>query len=61
MVRTLPTNAEDSRDIDSIPGLGRSHGVRILVPHSSILAWKIPWAEEPERLQFMGQKRVRHN
>ena len=28
-------------------------------PHSSILAWKIPWMEEPGRLQFMGLLRVR--
>ena len=30
-------------------------------PHSSILAWKIPWMEEPGGLQFMGPKRVRHH
>ena len=29
--------------------------------HSSILAWRIPWTEEPGRLQFMGLQRVRHN
>ena len=29
--------------------------------HSSILAWRIPWAEEPGRLQSMGSQRVRHN
>ena len=29
--------------------------------HSSILAWKIPWMEEPGRLQSMGSKKVRHN
>ena len=29
--------------------------------HSSTLAWKIPWAEEPGRLQSMGLLRVRHN
>ena len=28
--------------------------------HSSILAWKIPWAEEPGRLQSMGSQKVRH-
>ena len=28
--------------------------------HSSILAWKIPWIEEPGRLKSMGWKRVRH-
>ena len=31
-----------------------------MATHSSILAWKIPWAEEPGRLQSMGQHRVRH-
>ena len=29
--------------------------------HSSTLAWKIPWTEEPGRLQFMGLLRVRHD
>ena len=28
--------------------------------HSSILAWKIPWAEEPGSLQTMGSQRVQH-
>ena len=31
-----------------------------MVPHSSPLAWKIPWTEEPDGLQFMGSQRVRH-
>ena len=31
------------------------------VTHSSILAWKIPWTEEPGGLQSMELKRVRHN
>ena len=29
--------------------------------HSSTIAWKIPWTEEPGRLQFMGSQRVRHD
>ena len=29
--------------------------------HSSILAWKIPWMEEPGRLLFMGSQRVGHD
>ena len=29
--------------------------------HSSILAWKIPWTEEPGGLQSMGSQRVRHD
>ena len=32
-----------------------------MVTHSSILVWKIPWAEEPGGLQSMGLPRVRHN
>ena len=29
--------------------------------HSSIVAWRIPWTEEPGRLQSMGSQRVRHD
>ena len=32
-----------------------------MVTHSSILAWKVPWTEEPGRLQSMGSPRVGHN
>ena len=32
-----------------------------MVTHSSILAWKTPWTEEPGRLQFMVSQRVRHD
>ena len=32
-----------------------------MATHSSILAWKTPWAEEPGRLQSMGPQRVGHN
>ena len=32
-----------------------------MAPHSSTLAWKIPWTEEPDRLQFMGLLRVGHD
>ena len=34
---------------------------RAMATHSSTLAWKIPWTEEPGRLQSMGSIRVRHN
>ena len=33
----------------------------LMAPHSSTLAWKIPWMEEPGRLQSMGSLRVRHD
>ena len=32
-----------------------------MAPHSSTLSWKIPWTEDPEKLQSMGSRRVRHN
>ena len=32
-----------------------------VAPHSSTLAWKIPWTEEPGRLWSMGSLRVRHD
>ena len=32
-----------------------------MAPHSSTLAWKIPWTEEPERLQSLELQRVRHD
>ena len=41
-----------------IPGLRRSLE-KGMATHSSILAWKIPWIEEPGELQFMGSQRVR--
>ena len=34
---------------------------KAMAPHSSTLAWKIPWTEEPGRLQSMGSHRVRHD
>ena len=34
---------------------------KAMAPHSSTLAWKIPWMEEPSGLQFMGSLRVGHD
>ena len=34
---------------------------KAMAPHSSTLAWKTPWTEEPGRLQSMGSLRVRHD
>ena len=56
----LASKAAIAGDTGSIPGLGRflEEG---MATHSSILAWRIPWTEEPGRLQSMGLQRVRHN
>ena len=32
-----------------------------MTTHSNILAWRIPWTEEPGRLQSMGSQRVKHD
>ena len=32
-----------------------------MATHSNILAWRIPWSEEPDRLQSMGSQRVGHD
>ena len=60
VIKNLPANAGDAGDEGLIPGLGRSPGEEIAT-HSSILAWKIPWIEEPGRLQSMGSQRVGHD
>ena len=44
-------------DWGSTPGWGRSPGEG-MTTHSSILAWRIPWTEEPGGLQSMGSQRV---
>ena len=46
-------SAFNAGDPGSIPGSGRSPEEGMAI-HSSILAWRIPWTEEPGRLQFMG-------
>ena len=41
--------------------IGSIFTTKAMGPHSSTLAWKIPWMEEPGRLQSMGSLRVRHD
>ena len=60
MVKNLPANARDVRDVGLIPGSGRSPGGGHTT-HSSVLAWRIPWTEEPGRLQSMESQRVGHD
>ena len=57
MVKNPPANAGDVRDMSLIPGSGRSSGGgqgNLL----SILAWRIPWTEEPGWLQPVGFQTV---
>ena len=60
VVKKLPANAGDTRDSGLIPGSGRAPGGE-MATHSSILAWEIPWTEQPGGLQSMGLQSVRHN
>ena len=46
----------------SVPSLGWEDPLeKAMATHSSILAWEIPWTEEPGGLESMGSQRVRHN
>ena len=40
---------------------GEDHLEKGMATHSSILAWRIPWTEEPSMLQSMGSQSVRHD
>ena len=42
-------------------GLVDTTGEKAMAPHSSTLAWKIPWTDEPGGLQSMGSQRVGHD
>ena len=53
-------SACNAGDEGSIPGSGRSPEDG-MATHSSVLAWKILWAEEPGGLQSMGSQRVGHD
>ena len=56
MVKRLPAMRETW-----VQSLGREDLEKEMATHSNILAWKIPWMEEPGGLQSMGWQRVRHD
>ena len=63
VAKNLPANAGDAA---SIPGWGIFPGGEYpleegMATHSSILAWRIPWTEEPIELQSIGSQRVEHD
>ena len=56
-VKLLPTMRETR-----VQSLGQEDPLeKEMATHSSTLAWKIPWTEEPDRLQSMGSQRVGHD
>ena len=57
MVKSLPAVQETQ-----VLSLGEEEPLKKeMATHSSILVWKIPWTEEPGRLQSMGSQRVGHD
>ena len=57
MAKNLPVMQETK-----VQSLGQKDPlVKGMAAHSSILAWEIPWMEDPGGLQSMGSLRVRHN
>ena len=57
MVKNLPAMQETQ-----VRSLGREDSLeKGTATHSSILAWRIPWTEEPGGLQSMGSQRIGHN
>ena len=60
MVKNLPDNLGDVRDVGLISGL-EDPLEEGMATHTSILAWRVPWTEKPGRLQFIGSQRVGHD
>ena len=56
MVKTPPANAGDAESLGQEDPLEKE-----MVTHSSILAWEIPWTEEPGELQSMASQRAGHD
>ena len=57
MVKNLPAMWETW-----VPSLGGEDPLeKGMATHSSILAWRIPWTEEPGGIQSMGSPRIRHD
>ena len=59
MVKNLPANAQEETRVQSLHGEDPLE--KEMATHSSILDWKIPWTEEPDRLQSTGSQRVTHD
>ena len=63
MVKNLLANSRDiMRHETQAQSLGQKDPLEEgMATHSSVLAWRIPWTEEPGRLQSIGSQRVRYN
>ena len=62
MVKNPPANAGDETEETQFPSLGGEDPLEEgMATHSSALAWRIPWTEEPGGLQSTGSQRVGHD
>ena len=62
--KEIEENDRMGKSRDLFKKIGDTKGIfleKAMGPHSSTLAWKIPWMEEPGRLQSVGLLRVRHD
>ena len=64
--RDFPSDSDGKESVCNVGDLGSIPGwedplEKGMATHSSILAWKIPWMEEPGRLQSLGSQRVRRD
>ena len=61
-IRDFPGGSDGKASAYNVGDLGREDPPeKEMATHSSTLAWKIPWMEEPGRLQSMGSQRVGHD
>ena len=61
MVKNLPANAGEMSETQ-VPSLGQEYPLEEgMATHSSILAWRSPWSEDPGVLLSTGLQRVGHN
>ena len=60
VVKNPPANAQGIRDASLIPGW-EDPLQKAIATHASILAWRIPWTEEPGGLESIGSQRVRYD
>ena len=61
MVKNLPANAGDVKEMP-VRSLGWKDPLeKGMATHSIVLAWRVPWTEEPGGLQSIGSQRVGHN
>ena len=60
-IKNMPANSGDTGDLGLTPWGWEDVLKEGMAKQTTILAWRIPWTEEPDGLQSMGSQRVRHD